>query len=59
MAPYEVLCGKKCRTTLCWTELGKRKVIETSLVVETENKVRLIRDRQKVASDRQKVLCGP
>ncbi|XP_052888051.1 uncharacterized protein LOC128296651 [Gossypium arboreum] len=36
------------------TELGERRVLGLELVSETEDKVRLIRDRLKAASDRQK-----
>ncbi|KAG8490738.1 hypothetical protein CXB51_013960 [Gossypium anomalum] len=36
------------------TELGERRVLGPELVSETEDKVRLIRDRLKAASDRQK-----
>ncbi|XP_052479028.1 uncharacterized protein LOC128034551 [Gossypium raimondii] len=54
MAPYEALYGRKCCTPLCWTELGERRVLGPELVSETEDKVRLIRDRLKAASDRKK-----
>ena len=54
MAPYEALYGRKCRTLLCWTELSERKVIGPDLIRETEEKVKMIRERLKVATDRQK-----
>ena len=54
MAPYEALCGRKCRTPVCWTELNKHKVIGPDLVKETEEKVWIIQQRLKAASDRQK-----
>ncbi|XP_052877953.1 uncharacterized protein LOC128284189 [Gossypium arboreum] len=50
MALYEALYGRKCRTFLCWTELGEHRVLGS----ETEDKVRLIRDRLKAAFDRKK-----
>ncbi|XP_040934466.1 uncharacterized protein [Gossypium hirsutum] len=43
-----------CRTPTCWTELGERRVLGPELVADTEEKVKLIRDRLKEASDRQK-----
>ena len=52
MAPYEALYGRKCRTPLCWTELSERKVIDPNLIQETEEKVKMIRERLKVAKDR-------
>ena len=54
MAPYEALYGRKCRTLFCWTELSERKVIGLDLIQETEEKVKMIREILKVATDRQK-----
>ena len=27
MAPYEALYGRKCRTPVCWDEVGERKLV--------------------------------
>ena len=54
MAPYEALYGRKCRTPLCWTELNEHKLIGPDIVKDTEEKVQVIRQRLKAASDRQK-----
>ncbi|KAA3456998.1 DNA/RNA polymerases superfamily protein [Gossypium australe] len=54
MAPYEVLYGRKCRTPLYWTELSDNKILGVDLIKETEQKVAVIRDSLKMASDRQK-----
>ena len=54
IAPYEALYGRKCRTSLCWTELSEKKVIGLDLIRETEEKVKMIKERLKVATDRQK-----
>ncbi|KAG8481067.1 hypothetical protein CXB51_025811 [Gossypium anomalum] len=54
MAPYEALYGRKCRTPSCWTELAERQVLGPELVADTEDKVKVIRDRLKEASDRKK-----
>ncbi|XP_021666176.2 uncharacterized protein LOC110654477 [Hevea brasiliensis] len=54
MAPYEALYGRKCRTPLCWTKLSDDKFIGPDLVRQTEEKVKIIRDRLKAASDRYK-----
>ena len=54
MAPYEALYGRKCRTPLCWTELSERKVIGPDLIQETEEKVKIIKEKLKVATDRHK-----
>ncbi|KAG8485718.1 hypothetical protein CXB51_019028 [Gossypium anomalum] len=54
MAPYEALYRRKCRTPLYWTELREGQIHKISLVKETEEKVKVIRDYLKAASDRQK-----
>ena len=52
MTPYEALYGRNCITQLCWTELSKKKVIGPDLIQETEEKVKMIKERLKVATDR-------
>jgi hypothetical protein len=54
MAPYEELYGRKCRTPLCWEEVGNQKIIGAELVKIMTEKVKVIRDRIKAAQDRQK-----
>jgi hypothetical protein len=54
MAPFEALYGRKCRTPLYWEEVGDRKLYGAELVQITTKKVRIIKDRMKVAQDRQK-----
>ena len=54
MVPYEALYGRKCRTPLCWTELREKKVIGPDLIQETEKEMKMIKERLKVATDRQK-----
>ena len=56
MVPYEALYRRKCLTPLCWTELSEKKVIGSDLIQETEEKVKMIRERLKVATDRKKIL---
>ena len=52
MAPYEALYGRKCRTPLCWTKLIEKKVIGPNLIQETEENVKMIRERLKVVVDK-------
>ena len=52
MAPYEALYGRKCRTPLYWTEVRESQVHGVDLVRETEEKVKVICDYLKAASDR-------
>ena len=55
MTTYEALYGRKCRTPVCWTYLNEYKVIGPDIVKETEEKFRVIQQRLKAASDRQKL----
>ena len=54
MAPYKAFYRRKCRTPLCWTELSEKKIISPDLIQETEEKMKVIRERLKVAMNRQK-----
>ena len=54
MAPYKALYGRKCRTPLCSTELSEKKVIGLNLIQKTEEKVKMIGERLRVATDRHK-----
>nr|KAJ0218554.1 hypothetical protein LSAT_V11C300139710 [Lactuca sativa] len=53
-APYEALYGRKCRSPLCWTEIGDRQLTRLELIQETSDKIAIIKDRLKAARDRQK-----
>ena len=39
---------------VCWTELNEHKVIGPNIMKDTEDKVRVIQQRLKAASDRHK-----
>ncbi|KAK1431950.1 hypothetical protein QVD17_08769 [Tagetes erecta] len=54
MPPYEMLYGRKCRTPLCWGEVGQRELGNKEIVQETIEKIDLIRSHLKAAQDRQK-----
>ncbi|XP_073367886.1 uncharacterized protein [Aegilops tauschii subsp. strangulata] len=54
MAPFEVLYGRKCRTPLMWDEVGEHQFFGPDLIRDAEEKVKLIRDRLKIAQSRQK-----
>jgi hypothetical protein len=54
MSPFEALYGKKCRTPLMWDGVGERSLFGPDLIKDAEEKVRLIRDRLKIAQSRQK-----
>lgn len=54
MAPYEALYGRRCRTPLCWNEVGERKLLGPELIQVTSEKVKLIQKRILTAQSRQK-----
>ena len=53
MAHYEALYGRKFRTSLCWTELSEKKIIGPDLIQENEEKVKMIREKLKMPTNRQ------
>ncbi|XP_052209305.1 uncharacterized protein LOC127812817 [Diospyros lotus] len=54
MAPYEALYGRKCRSPICWIEVGERQILEPELVQEMTEKIKIIQERIKEAQNRQK-----
>ena len=54
MAPFEALYGRKCRTPVCWDEVGERRQVGPELVQITSEKVKVVRDNLKKERDRQK-----
>ncbi len=52
--PCEALYGRKCRSPLCWAEVGDKHMTGPELIQETTDKIFQIRDRLKAARDRQK-----
>ena len=54
MAPFEALYGRKCRTPVCWDEVGERRLVGLELVQITSEKVKVVRDNLKIARDRHK-----
>ncbi|RVW29531.1 Transposon Ty3-G Gag-Pol polyprotein [Vitis vinifera] len=54
MAPFEALYGRKCRSPICWNDVGERKLLGPELVQLTVEKVALIKERLKAAQSRHK-----
>lgn len=54
MPPYEALYGRKCRTPVCWYEVGERRLTGAELVDQATDVIRQIRTNMKAAQDRQK-----
>ncbi|KAD4981941.1 hypothetical protein E3N88_18612 [Mikania micrantha] len=53
-APFEALYGRKCRSPICWSEVGENQIIGPEFIQETTDKIALIQERIKAARDRQK-----
>ena len=51
MAPYEALYDWRCRTPVCWMKLNEHKMIGPDIVKDAEEKVQVIWQRLKAASD--------
>ncbi|KAK8661459.1 hypothetical protein V6N13_091061 [Hibiscus sabdariffa] len=54
MAPYEALYGRRCRTPVYWAEAGHKLLQLPDILKSTIEKVKLISERSKTTSDRQK-----
>jgi hypothetical protein len=54
MPPFEALYGRRCRTLLSWSQTGERKIFGPDLVIEEEEKVKIIHSNLKAAQSRQK-----
>ncbi|GJU20470.1 putative reverse transcriptase domain-containing protein [Tanacetum coccineum] len=53
-SPFEVLYGRKCRSPVCWTEVGEAQILGPELIQETTEKSVQIKQRMQAARDRQK-----
>nr|GEU97107.1 hypothetical protein [Tanacetum cinerariifolium] len=53
-APFEALYGRKCRSPVLWAEIREGSLIGPELVLETTDKVVLIKEKLKASRDRQK-----
>ncbi|GKC49659.1 putative reverse transcriptase domain-containing protein, partial [Tanacetum coccineum] len=52
--PSEALYGQKCRSPMCWAEVGQVQLTGPKIVQETIEKIIQIKQRMLVAYDRQK-----
>ncbi|GJS73462.1 putative reverse transcriptase domain-containing protein [Tanacetum coccineum] len=53
-APLKTLYGRKCRSPICWTEVGEAQILGPELIQETTEKIIQIKQRMQAAHDRQK-----
>ncbi|KAL4555554.1 hypothetical protein LXL04_038176 [Taraxacum kok-saghyz] len=55
--PYEALYGRKCRTPICWGEVGQRVLGSTYIVLKTTEMIQMVREqlsRQKSYADKRR-----
>nr|GEV25474.1 putative reverse transcriptase domain-containing protein [Tanacetum cinerariifolium] len=53
-APFEALYGRKCRSPVCWAEVGDAQLTGPEIIQETTEKIVQIKQRLQAARDRQK-----
>ncbi|GJU55576.1 putative reverse transcriptase domain-containing protein [Tanacetum coccineum] len=53
-APFEALYGRKCRSPVCWSEVGDSQLTGPEMVRETTEKIVQIKNRLLTARSRQK-----
>ncbi|GKB98564.1 putative reverse transcriptase domain-containing protein [Tanacetum coccineum] len=53
-APFEALYGQKCRSPVCWAEVGDAQLTGPAIIHETTEKIVQIKSRIQAARDRQK-----
>ncbi|GKE72256.1 putative reverse transcriptase domain-containing protein [Tanacetum coccineum] len=53
-APFEAHYGRKCRSPVCWAEVGQVQLTSPEMVQETTEKVIQIKQRMQAVHDQQK-----
>ncbi|GJT28790.1 putative reverse transcriptase domain-containing protein [Tanacetum coccineum] len=53
-APFKALYGRKCRSPICWAEVGDAQLTGPEIVHETTEKIIQIKKRIQAARDRKK-----
>nr|GEU72509.1 putative reverse transcriptase domain-containing protein [Tanacetum cinerariifolium] len=53
-APFEALYGRKCRSPVCWAEVGDAQLTGPEIIQETTKKIIQIKQRLQATRDRQK-----
>ena len=52
IAPFEGLYGRRCRSTICWDDVRKRKILGPELMQLIVEKIALIKKRLGIALNR-------
>ena len=56
MASYGALYGRRCRTPVCWDEVGERKLSKIELIDQTKEIVNKIRVKLQAAEVGKRVM---
>ena len=54
VATYEAFYGRKCRSPICWEDVGERRLLGPEIVQQTVDKIQVIKERLQIAQSRQK-----
>ncbi|KAI3786840.1 hypothetical protein L1987_40849 [Smallanthus sonchifolius] len=54
MPPYEMLYERRCRTPVCWGEIGQKELGSLDVMKATYEKFEMVKLRMKAAQDQQK-----
>nr|GEV49315.1 putative reverse transcriptase domain-containing protein [Tanacetum cinerariifolium] len=54
VGPFEALYGRKCRSLVCWAEVGDTQLTGLEIIHETTEKIIQIKQRTQAARDQQK-----
>jgi hypothetical protein len=55
MAPFEMLYGRRCRTSLFWNEMGEWRVSGPDILEEAEKQVHMVRENLRVTNRDKRV----
>jgi hypothetical protein len=53
MAEFGALYGRRCRTSLHWSQIGEREVFGPDIIQEAEDQIKLITENLRIAQSRQ------
>ncbi|GKB12936.1 hypothetical protein Tco_0846859 [Tanacetum coccineum] len=55
--PFEALYGRKCRSPICWAEVGDAQLTGPEIIRETTEKIIQIKHRLQASRDRQRIYA--
>nr|GEU46430.1 reverse transcriptase domain-containing protein [Tanacetum cinerariifolium] len=58
VAPFEALYGRKCRSPVCWAEVGDVQLIGPEIIHKTTEKIVQIRQHLQAARDWQRIYAN-